>query len=203
MTLAVGACGFEPIYGDGGLGSETTAVDQRFATLEVAPANGRVGQKLRNELLFRMGRGSNPTNSVNASQTLFLRVSARTSDVSISSESGRPEASVVTVTASYHIVAEGEPVPAFQVVEQSDVPQSALNDEDDDPNSADTLLQARVEASGTNTIYQGRRFRQASFDWIDQRFANDRAEIDAQNRAAIELAQDIYLELAAFYARQG
>jgi LPS-assembly lipoprotein len=49
-VLALGGCGFQPLYGG------TTAGGQRLsevmAGVEVVPIPGRVGQKLRNELIF-------------------------------------------------------------------------------------------------------------------------------------------------------
>ena len=50
MALALGGCGFQPLYGG------TTAGGQRLsevmAGVEITPIPGRVGQKLRNELIF-------------------------------------------------------------------------------------------------------------------------------------------------------
>jgi LPS-assembly lipoprotein len=49
-ALALGGCGFQPLYGG------TTAGGQRLsevmAGVEITPIPGRVGQKLRNELIF-------------------------------------------------------------------------------------------------------------------------------------------------------
>jgi LPS-assembly lipoprotein len=49
-ALALGGCGFQPLYGG------TTASGQRLsevmAAVEITPIPGRVGQKLRNELIF-------------------------------------------------------------------------------------------------------------------------------------------------------
>ncbi len=44
--------------------------------------------------------------------------------------------------------------------------------------------------------------RQATYEWTNQRFANDRAEIDARTRAAKEAAEEINLRLAAFFASE-
>ena len=56
MPLAVSGCGFQPLYGG------TTAGGQRLsevmAGVEVDPIPGRVGQKLRNELIFANTGGS-------------------------------------------------------------------------------------------------------------------------------------------------
>lgn len=49
-------------------------------------------------------------------------------------------------------------------------------------------------------ILQGGSTRLASYDFYNQRFANDRAEIDAENRAAREVAEDIRVRLASYFA---
>ena len=128
VAAALAGCGFQPVYGDGGFDNPTTVVDQRFAMIDVAPAEGRVGQRLRNDLLFRMGRGGNPSNVVDGSQTLFLRVTSRTNDVSISNVSGRPRGSIVTVTASYHLVEDGSGAPQAEIVRT----EPLANEEDDE-----------------------------------------------------------------------
>ena len=56
MPLALSGCGFQPLYGG------TTAGGQRLsevmAGVEINPIPGRVGQKLRNELIFANTGGS-------------------------------------------------------------------------------------------------------------------------------------------------
>jgi LPS-assembly lipoprotein len=42
--------------------------------------------------------------------------------------------------------------------------------------------------------------RIASFDYFNQRFANDRASINAEDRAAREAASDVYLRIASYFA---
>lgn len=49
-------------------------------------------------------------------------------------------------------------------------------------------------------IFSGAVSRTAAYDWVDQRFANDRAEMDAQDRAARAVAEEIRIRLATFFA---
>ncbi|HXG78974.1 MAG TPA: LPS assembly lipoprotein LptE [Methyloceanibacter sp.] len=55
---ALSGCGFQPLYGG------TTASGQKLAavmaSVDVVPIPGRVGQKLRNELIFASTGGGNP-----------------------------------------------------------------------------------------------------------------------------------------------
>jgi LPS-assembly lipoprotein len=57
-AFALSGCGFQPLYGG------TTAGGQRLAAVmagvDVVPIPGRVGQKLRNELIFTNTGGGNP-----------------------------------------------------------------------------------------------------------------------------------------------
>ncbi len=50
------------------------------------------------------------------------------------------------------------------------------------------------------TLYTGRSFAAASFDFSSQRFANLRAERNAENRAAKVVAADINTRIASFFA---
>jgi LPS-assembly lipoprotein len=59
----LGACadgsGFKPMYGSSAVGG--LAVNEKLAALEVAPIPGRVGQRIRNELIFQAtGVGTPP-----------------------------------------------------------------------------------------------------------------------------------------------
>ncbi len=49
-------------------------------------------------------------------------------------------------------------------------------------------------------LMMGSTFATASYDFSDQRFANQRALIDAQNRAAKVTANDVATRLAAYFA---
>ncbi len=58
-TAALGACGadsngFKPLHG--ATGGET--YDQRLAKVEIGPVGGRVGQRIRNELVFQRSTGN-------------------------------------------------------------------------------------------------------------------------------------------------
>ncbi len=58
------------------------------------------------------------------------------------------------------------------------------------------------QASGEE-VFAGRTFADASFDRSNQRFANVRAERDAENRAAAVISSDIRTRVAAFLATGG
>lgn len=49
-----GSGGFQPLYGTGATGERTAA---QLATLDIAPIPGRVGQRIRNDLIFERSAG--------------------------------------------------------------------------------------------------------------------------------------------------
>lgn len=56
MLSACGTSGFQPLYGAAGIGA---AVDEKLAQVEVGAIPGRVGQRIRNELIFQATGGGN------------------------------------------------------------------------------------------------------------------------------------------------
>lgn len=61
-TLAFGACGdtsgFRPLYATSGINGAN--VSEKLATVDIAPIPGRVGQRIRNELIFQATGGGAP-----------------------------------------------------------------------------------------------------------------------------------------------
>jgi len=57
MLSACGGDGFRPLYAQGPDGG---SVNERMAEVDVSPIPGRVGQRVRNELIFQSTGGGNP-----------------------------------------------------------------------------------------------------------------------------------------------
>lgn len=57
-----------------------------------------------------------------------------------------------------------------------------------------------VEVTTGRTLMTGTSFANASYDFSQQRFANVRAQRDAENRAATQIANDVRTKVAAFLA---
>ncbi|MTI18464.1 hypothetical protein E1162_14565 [Rhodobacteraceae bacterium RKSG542] len=73
----------------------------------------------------------------------------------------------------------------------------------DVPSAYNVTVSASFVLSDINTdrtLYQGRAFASASFDFSSQRFANLRAERDAEDRATKVVARDIHARLAGYFA---
>jgi LPS-assembly lipoprotein len=57
-ALALAGCGFQPLYG--GTTAGGARLSEVMAGIEITPIPGRVGQRLRNELIFANTGGGNP-----------------------------------------------------------------------------------------------------------------------------------------------
>ena len=55
LALGLAGCGLQPLYGSTASGSRLAAV---MSSVDVAPVPGRVGQRVRNELIFENTGGS-------------------------------------------------------------------------------------------------------------------------------------------------
>ncbi len=97
LLSACGDSGFRPLYGSSGIGAN---VDERLAQVDVAPIPGRVGQRIRNELIFQSTGGG-------AAQTPVLRleVAIRESVTStLVQNDGNAEAQVYGLEANFSLV---------------------------------------------------------------------------------------------------
>ena len=152
-ALILSGCNVRPLYGPTALTDQSLGMT--LSDVDVAPIKGRVGQKVRNDLLFLMngGDGGGGTYMVN------LQVDERYTNTITRTVSGLPGGRNIKLNVDYTLKKVGEP---------------------------------KVLTSGTVT-------RIASFDYFNQRFANDRATIDAENRAAREIAEEINIQVAAYF----
>jgi len=59
-----------------------------------------------------------------------------------------------------------------------------------------------TDMSTDKVLLTGKSFSTAAFDFSSQRFANERANRDAEERVARSVAEDIHARLAGFFAQQ-
>jgi LPS-assembly lipoprotein len=151
-ALVLAACTVQPLYGPSPTG---TAVSTALARIVIDPVDNRVGQELRNKLIFDLaGSTTAPV------YRMKLTVSSAESALGVTPVESAPAYSL-TVSATYAVtsISTGEIV-------------------------------LRGTARGT-----------ASFDRVSQIYANTRARLDAENRAAALAADDIRVRLAAAAAK--
>jgi len=137
--------------------SSGSVAPSELSGVDISEVNTRIGQQVRNHLIFGLNGGGHPTG---ATHSLKLRVTTSTTDIAIVTTTTSPTASQVTVTTNYTL----------------------------------------SENSSKETIATGVRQAIASFDRTNQSFANQRAQRDAENRAAKEVAEQLRLVIAATIA---
>jgi len=153
LVLMVGACGLRPMYAPLPDGSRAS---DNLRAIEILEIRTRVGQKLRNDLIFGFTGGDNADSAL---YELKIVLTKNVSSVSVEQFSDTPAAKLLTLNASFIL---------------TDI------------------------ASG-RTLLSGSNFANASYDFSDQRYANIRAERDAENRAAKVVAEDLQARIAAYF----
>lgn len=97
MLAACGDGGFRPLYGSAGVGA---AVDDKLAQVQVTPIPGRVGQRIRNELIFQAtGGGAAPPAAYRLE--IAIRESLTSTVVQID---GDARGQIYTVDASFQLI---------------------------------------------------------------------------------------------------
>ncbi len=155
-SLGISSCTVQPLNSVETGGS---VAPSELSAVNVKEVSNRVGQQVRNYLIFGLTGGGHPEN---ATHQLSLDVTANTVNISVVTSTAAPTAAQVTVTARYRL----------------------------------------TDNSGKETIATGIRQAIASYDRTNQSFANQRAERDAENRAAKEVAEQLRLVIAATLAGQ-
>lgn len=93
-----GSSGFRPLYGSASLGGAAT--QEKLATVDVAPIPGRVGQRIRNELIFQTTGGGKP-----ATPQYRMDIAIRESVISTFVEvNGNAGAQIYSIEASYNLI---------------------------------------------------------------------------------------------------
>ena len=147
--LLLAAC--RPMYGETSMGSSTTS---ELAAIEINELPGRVGQKIRNELIFLFTGGNHPV----------------------------------------------EPKYKLEIVYRESVLGILYKRTDDAAGkiyALDAIFTLR-DITGKMELSKGRSHARAAFDKHKSTYSNVRAERDAKNRAAKDIANDINTRIAAY-----
>ncbi len=161
-ALALGGC-FRPVYGDNGAAGvvakgQNGSVAELMRSVEVKPIEGRVGGKMRNELIFLLRGGG-------AAGAIAYRVNVTFSEYGQSAVvdpfTSVPQSRTISLQASYTMTKAG---------------------------------------ASLDPIMKGEAFASATYFTSLQRFANVRAERDAEDRAATQIAERIRSRLQAYFS---
>lgn len=169
LAASTAGC-FQPMYAETTPGGGPGLIE-RMGDIEIVFVEGRVGNEVRNDLIFDLtGGAGNPTG---VPYKMLIRVTDSTASAIIDPVSGLPEVELVTVDASWQLF-NAEDLPA--------VPRG----------------QRIVAVEGKKPVTQGTAFGKASIDSGFQRFARARAIRDAQNRASRVVAEQIRGQIASY-----
>jgi LPS-assembly lipoprotein len=154
LGAALAGCGFQPLYGGTTAGGSKLA--EVMAAVEVDPIPGRVGQRVRNELIFA-NTGGNYAAPQKYRLDIVVKESVTDQLVQIT---GDATGQVFELNATYKLV---------------------------DVNNGKILL-------------VGSAISRAPYNRFQEIFANVRARVDAENRAASTVAESIKTRIAAYLA---
>lgn len=156
LVLGLSACTVRPVYMQQSGSTQNVAAD--LSAVDVSGVGTRVGQEVRNNLLFAFTGGRPPPP---AKYLLIIEVESAEERLGFEKD---------------------ETAPSYQVTVR-------------------VRFELQEIASG-RSILRSDSMGMASYDRSNQNFANQRARIDAENRAAREVANEIQLRLALAAARQ-
>lgn len=144
------ACQFEPLHGSRG----ATGTSGGLSTVSVSQVDSRVGQQVRNHLLFLLNGGFGGAEKTHEARIRVTWSNRQTVAIPGTSDN---TGGAVTVSVTYDL----------------------------------------IDLSDGKAIATGNRKSVAAYDRTGQVFANERAERDAENRAAREAAEALRLAIAA------
>ena len=98
LLSACGGSGFSPLYGS--LGAQGGTVSERLASVDIAPIPGRVGQRIRNELIFGTTGGAN---KVTPAYRLEIAVRETVTSALVERE-GEARAKVYNIDATFRLI---------------------------------------------------------------------------------------------------
>jgi LPS-assembly lipoprotein len=168
LLAGCGGSPLQPLYGTAASGRQMTDV---LANLDVSIVPGRVGQRVRNELLFYKSGSGDAAPVVGAEFRLEIALRESTQSVHVST-TGLAGGQVFALDSTFKVVRVKDGKIVYQGNSYARAPYET--NKVTDP----------LESSGAST---GRSV-----------FGNVRAAYDAQNRAANHLASDIRTRVAAF-----
>jgi LPS-assembly lipoprotein len=101
VAAALGGCMFQPMYAQTPLFGSGPSLRDALRDVEVASINGRIGNELRNDLIYELTGGEG--NQVDAPFRLTLVANVSSFSPVIDTESGRPVAEMVSFDVTYKL----------------------------------------------------------------------------------------------------
>lgn len=101
LALTAGGCGFQPMYAQTPLFGSGPSLRDALRNVEVASIQGRIGNELRNDLIYELTGGEG--NQIDAPYRLTLIANVSSFNPVIDSDSGRPVAEMVSFDVTYKL----------------------------------------------------------------------------------------------------
>ena len=140
----------DPVAADGTL---TPSLNERLAGIEIGPIDGRIGQRVRNELAYGLNGGAGNE------YRLTFSVTESIEDVIVQT-TREPEAQILVLRVRFTL----------------------------------------TDLATGKVVHGGNAVARASYDRSEQIFANERAKLDAENRAARVVANSLKTRIAGYFA---
>jgi len=153
VAIALPSCGFQPLHGPTASGQN---LDDVLKSVEISTVPGRVGQRIRNELIYGT-MGGERYGDVKPAFRLDLIVKEELRNTLIA-QTGDPQGRIVEVNVEFKL----------------------------------------VRLADNKTVFTGRTAGRAAYDKVPSVFADVRAQVDAENRAARTIAENIKLRVSAY-----
>jgi LPS-assembly lipoprotein len=101
LAAALGGCMFQPMYAQTPLFGSGPSLRDALRDVEVASINGRIGNELRNDLIYELTGGEG--NQLHAPFRLTLVANVSSFSPVIDTESGRPVSEMVSFDVTYKL----------------------------------------------------------------------------------------------------
>ena len=101
IAATLGGCIFQPMYAQTPLFGTGPSLRDSLRDVEVATISGRIGNELRNDLIFELTGGAG--NPVGAPYRLTMLANVSTSTPIVESATGRPQASIIFFDITYKL----------------------------------------------------------------------------------------------------
>lgn len=101
LAALLGGCEFQPMYAQTPLFGSGPSLRESLGNVEVASISGRIGNELRNDLIFELTGGNG--NPVGAPYRLTLVANVSSLNPIIDTQSGRPVVQMISFDVSYRL----------------------------------------------------------------------------------------------------
>jgi LPS-assembly lipoprotein len=168
----IAGCAFQPLYGPTASGAQMSDV---LKSVNISPIPGRVGQRVRNELIYQVTNGGAPLDA-----RYRLDVVLRESEIATLVESsGDSQGQIYLLDADFKLIRLKDKKPVFKGKSHSRAPYDK------------SFYVKTTDASGNEVKEQ-----------VNSTFGNIRARIDAENRASRVMAEEIKTRIAAYLSSE-